>query len=135
MHIVTKWRLLVRSANGKQRYVGFSTESEARAYKAKLVKDINGRSVSEAVQKFVVEQRERGSRPGTVKVAEFRLRSFFQLDAKVDGKSMPYGAKGGMLERLQPARCEELYRELTKSCAVDTHRNSLATAKTFRRGA
>ena len=60
-----------------------------------LVASIAGRTVSDAVQEFVVEQRESGLRPGTVKVNEFRLRSFFQLDAKVDGRMMPYAATGG----------------------------------------
>ncbi|MGH9884969.1 MAG: hypothetical protein ACREBE_05550, partial [bacterium] len=127
----TKWRLVVRAADGSQKYVAFATEAQARAYKTKLLKEIAGRTVSDAVQEFVVEQRESGLRPGTVNVNEFRLRAFFQLDAKVDGRMMPYAATGGMLERLQPRACEELYRAIVKTCAVDTHRNSLAVAKTF----
>jgi len=44
---------------------------------------------------------------------------------------MPYAEPGGLLEDLQPRTCEQLYRELVKTCAVDTHRNSLAVAKAF----
>jgi integrase len=44
---------------------------------------------------------------------------------------MPYAEPGGLLEDLQPRTCEQLYRELVKTCAVDTHRNALAVAKAF----
>jgi hypothetical protein len=85
--------------------VAFSTVAQARAYDTKLLKEIAGRTVSDAVQEFVVEQRESGLRSGTVKVAEFRLRAFFQLDAEVDGRTMPYAETGGLLESLQPQGC------------------------------
>jgi hypothetical protein len=98
----TKWRLVVRAADGSQKYVAFATEGQARAHKTKLLKEIAGRTVSDAVQDFVVEQRESGLRSGTVKVSEFRLRAFFQLDAEVDGRTMPYAETGGLLESLQP---------------------------------
>jgi integrase len=39
--------------------------------------------------------------------------------------------QGGKLDDLRPKKCEELYREIVKTCAVDTHRNALAEAKTF----
>jgi integrase len=126
-----KWRLVVRSPDGSQEFVSFSTEAAARARKTVLIKEIEGRTVSDAVQEFVVEKRERGLRPGTVKRDEFHLRAFFQLDGEVDGIAMPYAESGGMLEELRPRRCEELYRDLTKQFAVDTHRNALATAKAF----
>jgi integrase len=126
-----QWRLIVRSADGSQEAVAYATELAARAQKARLLKEIAGRTVSDAVQEFVVEKRESGLRSGTVKVDEFRLRSFFQLDREIDGRTMPYAESGGRIEDLQPRTCERLYRDLVKSCAVDTHRNSLAVAKTF----
>jgi hypothetical protein len=59
------------------------------------------------------------------------LRAFFQLDREVDGRTMPYAETGGRLEDLQPRACEQLYRAMVKTCAVNTHRNTLAEAKTF----
>ncbi len=126
-----KWRLVVRKADDSQEFVSFATEAQARAHKTALLKQIAGRTVSEAVQEFLVEQRERGLRSGTVKVTEFRLRAFFRLDGEVDGKTIPYAETGGLLEDLRPRACHDLYRALVKTCAVDTHRNVLANAKTF----
>jgi integrase len=126
-----KWRLIVRAADGSQEAIPFATEGAARAHKTRLVKEIAGRTVSDAVQEFIVEMRESGLRSGTVKVAEFRLRAFFQLDAEVDGKTMPYAEARGLLEDLQPRGCEQLYRAMVKTCAVDTHRNALALARGF----
>jgi integrase len=126
-----KWRLVVQAADGSREYLAFSTEAQARARKTALLKEIAGRTVSDAVQEFVVDKREGGLRSGTVKVSEFRLRAFFQLDAEVDGRSMPYAETGGRLEDLRPKTCEQLYRAMVTTCAVDTHRNALAVAKTF----
>ncbi|HEX8114964.1 MAG TPA: site-specific integrase [Kofleriaceae bacterium] len=126
-----QWRLIVRAADGSQEAIPFPTEAAARAHKTRLLKEIAGRTVSEAVQEFIVEMRESGLRPGTVKVAEFRLRAFFQLDREVDGRTMPYAETGGRLEDLQPRACEQLYRAMVKTCAVDTHRNALAVAKSL----
>lgn len=126
-----KWRLLVRDADGGQEAVSFPTEAAANAHKRNLLKQIAGRTVSGAVQEFVVEKRETGLRSGTVKRAEFHLRAFFQLDAEVDGVSMPYANTGGMIEDLKPQTCEQLYRAMVKTCAVDTHRNALAEVKAF----
>jgi integrase len=126
-----KWRLLVRDADGGQEALSFPTEAAANAHKRNLLKQIAGRTVSEAVQEFVVEKREIGLRSGTVKRAEFHLRAFFQLDGEVNGVSMPYAETGGMPEDLQPKTCEQLYTAMVKTCAVDTHRNALAEAKAF----
>jgi site-specific recombinase XerC len=122
----------LQAADGSREYLGgFSTEAQGKARKAALLKEIAGRTVSEAVQEYVVDRRECGLRAGTVKVTEFRLRAFFQLDAEVDGSTMPYAETGGKIDDLRPKKCEELYREIVKTCAVDTHRNALSEAKTF----
>jgi integrase len=126
-----RWRIVHRRADGSQEVFSFATEAAARAHKNALIKQIEGRTVSDAVQEFVVAKRERGLRSGTVKRDEFHLRAFFQLDGEVDGIAMPYAESGGMLEDLRPRTCEELYRALTQRFAVDTHRNALATAKAF----
>ena len=75
--------------------------------------------------------RERGLRGATVERAETHLRRFFQLDEEVDGKTMAFAKPGGMLEDLRERRCAELYDVMTKTVAVDTHRNALAAAKAF----
>src|SRR5437868_7025206 len=67
-----------------------------RGPKTKLLKEIAGRTVSDAVQEHVVSMRERGLRTSTVSRAEDHLRAFFQLDDEVDGKSVPYGRSGGL---------------------------------------
>jgi len=126
-----KWRLVVRGADGSQEFISLSTEAAARARKTALLKEIAGRTVSDAVQAHVVSMRERGLRSSTVSRAEDHLRAFFQLDSEVDGKNMPYAQTGGLLEDLGARDCEQLYTALTKTCAVDTHRNALVAAKTF----
>jgi hypothetical protein len=51
---------------------------------AALQKEIQGRTVSEAVQEHVVGMRERGLRGSTVARAEFHLRRFFELLRTID---------------------------------------------------
>jgi integrase len=126
-----KYRVVLTRPDGSQQAMSFSTEAAARAHKTALLKEIAGRTVSDAVQAHVVGMRERGLRRSTYLRAEDHLRAFFQLDGKVDGKSMPYAKTGGLLDDLRPRECEHLYSALTKTCAVDTHRNALVAAKTF----
>jgi integrase len=127
-----KWRILLRGRGGSQEAFSFSTEAEARAHKAALLKQITGRTVSEAVQLHLVSMRDRGLRRSTVERAETHLRRFFQLDVeKDDGAVMPFAKPGGMLTDLRERRCAELYDAMTKQVAVDTHRNALAAAKSF----
>ena len=38
----------------------------------------------------------------------------------VDGVNLPYAETGGMLEDLQPRSCEQLYKAMVTTCAVDT---------------
>jgi integrase len=125
-----RWRL-VRKIGDRQEVTSFATEAEAKRSKRELLKEIQGRSVSDAVQDHIVAKRELGFRKSTITRAEFHLRRFFQLDAEVDGKPMPFANAGGLLEDLTTRRCADLYAALMKDVAVDTHRNALSAAKLF----
>jgi integrase len=125
-----RWRLVV-DKRGRRERLTFDTETQAKAKKEELLKEIAGRTVSDAVQAFVVNMRDRGLRVGTVDRAEAHLRCFFDLDTEIDGKPIRFARTGGFVEDLRPHRCEELYGALTKRVAVDTHRNGLATTKSF----
>ena len=126
-----RWRIVLTGGPGVRENFSFATEAEALRHKRALQKEIAGRSVSDAVQDHLVAMRERGLRSSTIARAETHLRRFFQLDGEEDGDSIPFANSGGLLEDLRPRRCEELYAKMTKDVSVDTHRNALATAKTF----
>ena len=68
-----RWRLFVDEAKGR-RILSF--ESEARRKKEQLLKEIEGRTVNEAVREHVAAMRERGLRSSTVDRAEAHLRRF-----------------------------------------------------------
>lgn len=125
-----RWRLIVDEAEGR-RVLSFESEGEALRRKAELLKEIEGRTVSDAVRAYLASLRERGLRSSTVERAEAHLRRYFALDEKLDGKVVAYAKTGGFLEDLRPKRCEELYATLSKQVAVDTHRNALVAASSF----
>ena len=126
-----RWRLVLAGRGGSKEVVSFPTATEARDYKRALLKQIEGQTVSDAVQAHVVAMRERGLRRSTVTRAEFHLRRFFELDATDGDRKIPFGETGGRLADLRPNRCAELYAKLRGAVEVDTHRNALAAAKAF----
>jgi integrase len=126
----SRWRLVV-DRNGKREKLSFASEAEALRHKEQLLKEIAGRTVSEAVQAHIAHLRDRGLRGSTVGRAETHLRSFFELDAEENGETIAFARTGGLLEDLRAKQCEALYLALTKRQAVDTHRNTLAAAKSF----
>jgi integrase len=126
-----RWRVVRTGGARGRENVSFATEAEARRYKRAIQKEIEGRTVNEAVQDHLVAMRDRGLRRSTVARAETHLRRFFQLDGEEGGEVMRFAIGGGLLEELRPRRCEELYAKMIKEVSVDTHRNALATAKTF----
>ena len=126
-----RWRIFLTGSGGSQEAVSFPTEADAKRYKAALQKEIQGRTVTDAVMEHIVAMRERGLRSSTVQRAETHLRRFFKLDAEDGERTIPFANSGGILEDLRPRHCEELYSKMTKDVAVDTHRNALAAAKTF----
>ncbi len=126
-----KWRLIIDRGGGNREYLTFDSEREAKQHKDKLLKEIAGRTVSDAVQARIAHLREQGLRKSSLERAEFHLRRFFSLDAVLDGKTFKYFHTGGLLEDLRPKHCEALYAQLRKEMAVDTHRNGLVQAKSF----
>lgn len=127
-----RWRVVLAGRGGSQEVVSFSSEAEARQYKAQLLKQIEGRTVSDAVQVYLVSLRERGLRSSTVHREEYYLRGFFQLDELTDDERIPFARPGGHLDDLRPKRCEELYTALrTGERKIETHRNALVAAKAF----
>lgn len=127
-----RWRVILAGRGGSQEVVSFPTEAEARQYKAHLLKQIEGRTVSDAVQAYLVSLRDRGLRSSTVVRDEYHLRGFFQLDDFTDDKRVPFARTGGYLDDLRPKKCEELYTALrTGERKIETHRNALVGAKAF----
>src|SRR5579862_5294671 len=126
----TRWRLIV-DRNGKREKLSFGSEAEANNRKRELLKEIWGRSVSDAVRAHSAYLRERGLRSSSVERAEAHLRRFFELDTHSEGKVVRFANWGGFLEDLREKQCEALYAKLAKAVAVDTHRNALVRVKTF----
>ena len=119
----SRWRLVVDKGGGNRENLAFDSESEAKKRKEELLKEIEGRTVNEAVRARVAHLRDQGFRASSIERAEKHLRRFFALDAKADGKVVAFANTGGMLDDLRPKRCEELYAALKGELAVDTHRN------------
>jgi integrase len=125
-----RWRLFFDDSKGRH-ILTFESEAEAKRRKQELLKEIAGRTVSDAIRAHLASLRERGLRDSTTSRAETHLRRFFELDEKVDGQVVAYAKTGGFLEDLRLKHCEALYGKLCKQVAVDTHRNSLVAVKTF----
>jgi integrase len=126
-----KFRLVV-DRNGKREKLAFATEREALKRKEELLKEIQGRTVSDAVRAYIAHLRDRGLRASTVDRTGAHLRRFFQLDAKSEtGERLHYFHTGGFVEDLHAKKCETLYAMLRGEVAVDTHRNALVAAKSF----
>ncbi len=123
---------LVLDRNGKREKLTFATEREALARKEELLKEIQGRTVSDAVRAYKAHLRDRGVRGTSIDRAEAHLRRFFQFDAKSEtGERVRYFHTGGFVEDLTAKKCDALYATLRSEVAVDTHRNALVAAKSF----
>src|SRR6266545_6886629 len=136
-----RWRIILAGPEGQQEVHSFESESDARAFKEAKLKEIAGRTVSDAVREHLASMRERGLRESTIERAERHLRRFFQLDEInletgpaelfTRGTTERFGRTGGLLEDLRERRVAELYKALRADTRVDTHRNGLAAAKAF----
>ena len=122
--IYMSWREPATAERAQVGYLRLLGRSRSRAARS-------SRSATTACRVTTIQSDTLRLSSTAVSRAEDHLRAFFQLDDEVDGKSMPYGRRGGLLEDLRPRDCEQLYTALTKTCAVDTHRNALVAAKTF----
>ncbi len=120
----TRWRLVIKSADGKQRKLTFETRDEADAAKTELSRDCEPRTIDEAVTAYLDHLRDTGVKATSAKTHWYRLRSFFALGT-IETNS------GGPLNRLTPERSKAFYDAMRATTAVDTHRNCLTLAKAF----
>src|SRR5690349_20662877 len=74
----SRWRLVV-DRGGRREKLSFPTEAEAKTEKERLLKELEGRTVSDAVRAYVGHLRDRGLRGSTIDRAEAHLRRFFAL--------------------------------------------------------
>lgn len=130
-----KWRIVIVRGSGRHReqtYQSFTTKEEARRVKNSVARQLSSSKVTvgAALEKYEHYQlHTKGNRKSSTATTMTRLRSFFTDEDEI-------------LERITPLRGETLYTELiqkqviakkspAKDGAVDTHRNTLAEAKTF----
>ncbi len=117
-----RWRLIVVERDGSQKALSFGSKLEAERAKCEITGGTSGQLLEDAVNEYLKQMRRKGCKEGSIRTAQFRLQSFFQIDPEVES--------GRTVAELTPRRCAELYgAQSTK--AVDTHRNTLALAKTF----
>lgn len=121
--------VLVYSDGRKDSRRGFETEAEAQAVKKELLRQIEdqrGVNIRNALDQYREHFVIKGNKPGSIATTLTRLRDFFtDLDRSVAS--------------LTPKYCRDLYDSLTKRRSlrtgnpvkVDTHRNTLAEARTF----
>ena len=125
-----KWRLVVRR-EGKSVVTSFDTSEEAERAKGDALRAASSRSVSDAIDEFVDDQKARGLRAESWPTTRRRLRALLGV---LDSSS------GGLIIALTPARAERLFKEYRarptrfgRPPSVDTYRNALAEAGTFGR--
>lgn len=122
----TRWRVVTAGAgtDGSGSTISFETEADARNFIAHYRKQIDARTVDYAYTAYVAAEKVRVTN-GEIKAcwAErqgYHLKKLLQVTTHGDR----------MLRDLTPAMARRLYDE-SRDNAVDTHRNGLATAKTF----
>jgi len=105
---------------GQQDPYSYATKEEAEQVKRSLEKKLcsDTISLSDALELYREYQLEKGNKEGSVTTTGYRLRSFFTNQDE-------------LVVRISPARGQRLYDDLCKRTKVDTHRNTLAEAKTF----
>lgn len=119
-----RWRVVVVSA-GTRVVTSYETEGEAKAVVDAVKREIatGDRTIDQAIDEYELElkQRRGEDKKASVYTTLARLRAL-----------MPN--RGRSVVSLSAARCAELYAKYsTSGAAVDTHRNSLAEAKTWGR--
>lgn len=115
----------------RRRKRGFRTRTDAAAYLARVrVERDSGApgpvpvsldvAVKDALEEYKRHLAEKGNKAGSITTTLHRLRAFFPDVAAV-------------LSGLTPSVCTAYYDALRAGVAVDSHRNTLAEAKTFLR--
>lgn len=124
----SKWRVAIVGADGRRTYQAFEIEAEAVDVAEAARAQIEGRTVSKALDAYEVSLRERELAGVTI------ARTRAHLDALL-------AAGGGRpLSWLTPRRAADLYTRYRstetrygRAPSVDTHRNALAAARAFGR--
>lgn len=116
-----RWRLLVREGGNENTY-SYATEDEARRVKRSLQRRFAA-AASPTVGTVLIEYQtylrvEKENKPTSIKTTMARLRSFFTDE---ETPIITITAKSAAT----------LYQELVSRQAADTHRNTLAEARTF----
>lgn len=124
-----RFRLVVH-VDGRSVVTSFETRELAARAKRDALAAAESRSVSDAIDAYIADQRQRGLKETSWPTTRARLRSLL----------VPDGRDGGPIERLGPARAKSLFKDL---CArptrrnvppsVDTCKNVLAEAGTWAR--
>ncbi len=113
------WRVEIRRPGCKRTTQTFATESEARAVAAHARAQFEGceKSVSQAIEAYLLDKERHGLKASTIRTARYQLASMFP-DA-----DMP-------LPELHKWSAADLYRDLVdRSSSVSTHRNTLNEAR------
>lgn len=114
-----RYRLTIYTTGGGKSYKSFETEADAEKYKREFLRQLEGEvSLGELFDRYQAHLKQKGNKPVSITTTMFRLRRFFK-----DGAML--------LSSLTPKKAGELYSGLSSQQATDTHRNSLAEAKTF----
>ena len=123
------WQLFIVDAEGERDPQYFATEKEALSVKRALLREIKEeveQTVDEAIDAYELYLRdEKGNRPSSINLTVHRLRSFFtDHDLRI--------------VKVDPTRAAGYYATLIKRkkadgtpISVDTHRNTLAEARSF----
>jgi len=101
----------------------YETEEEATDVVRSLTKLLTGEealTVEDALSQYEEHLHDKGNKERSIDTTLGRLKAFFS-------------ERGLLVGRLTPARCQGYYDALREKVAVDTHRNTLAQAKTFTR--
>lgn len=130
-HRSGQWRVVFREEGGAETKRTFPTKEEAEKQRKQwlgVIAEWIGVTVEKSIDAYEIHLRQaRGNRKGSANTTVYRVRYFFR----------PWLVE--LLEVLTPAKCEKRYAQIVtepsehtgKPLAPDTHRNTLAEAKTF----
>jgi integrase len=107
---------------GKQSAVSYETKEEADAVKAALERQFavedHRVTVESVLASYERHMTMAGNKPGSINTTMHRLKDLFRVHT---------------MNELTSSRMQKLYSDLAERRAVDTHRNTLAQARTFLR--
>ncbi len=116
-----KWRVVVTQPDRSQTTKSFESKYKAEAVANAARAQAAGRTMMHAVDAFEVWQRERGLAGVSIDRGRRHLNVLLQLET--------YGSR--LLTWVTAARAAELYAQVQKGRAVDTHRNALKVGRGF----